>query len=128
MDGAVPSTLHQFILFRYEQQKVLIWGKRGKRGLDALELIGNIEEDMVSFIQPQKPLDALSYVRWLGYKEDKGLGARLQGIVDTLELNERENTCELGYTADGQIIKNRTTTDSALSLSQIFHSTGFHND
>lgn len=42
-----------------------------------MELIENIEEDMVSYMQLQKYLDALSYMHWLGYEEDKDLGARL---------------------------------------------------
>lgn len=45
-----------------------------------------------------------------------------------MEFNERENTCVLGYTADGKIIKSRKSTDSTLLLSQIFHSVGFHDD
>lgn len=46
MTGAVPSTLHQCLRFDYGQQKVLIVGEKGQEGLDALELIGNIEEDI----------------------------------------------------------------------------------
>lgn len=52
-------------------------GEREKDGLDTLELIGNIKQYMLSYLQPQKLLDALSYIHWLGYEEDKGVDARL---------------------------------------------------
>lgn len=56
---------------------MVILGKIGQDGFAFMELIGNIEENMVSYMKPQKPLDVLSYMHWLGYEEDKGIGARL---------------------------------------------------
>ncbi|XP_047250000.1 uncharacterized protein LOC124885798 [Capsicum annuum] len=75
-----------------------------------------------------KPLNTLSYMSWLGYEEDKGLDARLQGIVDPIEFEEKEYTCGLGYGINAKASKGGNIFDSALLLYQIFHSAGFLED
>ncbi|KAM3290113.1 hypothetical protein P3S67_018402 [Capsicum chacoense] len=72
-----------------------------------------------------KPLNALGYMRWFGYEEDKGLGARLQGLIDHLLFEEKEFNCGLGYVVDEKKDKAGNTPDPVLSLYQIFYSAGF---
>ncbi|KAM3249438.1 hypothetical protein P3L10_011208 [Capsicum annuum] len=121
MNGAVPSTQHRSVRFEYFQQEVLIWGEGGQGGLDTLQWIGNIEEDIISCMQLERPLNAWSYMRWFGYEEYRGLGARLQGIIDPLVVDEKEHDCGLGY-------EGKNTSDPALSLYQIFISIGFREN
>lgn len=91
---------------------MVVLGERGQESFDTSELIRNIKEDMSSYMLPYKLLDALSYIRWMGYGEDKGLGARLQGIVDPLNFVEKKDTFGLGYVADGPTIKHRKIPNS----------------
>lgn len=102
MAKVVPSTLHQCLKFKWDHEEVVVHGEKvhpiyvfeEKTPLDGdmfhtVELVGNVE--------PWYSQKVLNMLRWLGYESGKGLGTKLQGIIEPIIPDIREYTIKVGY-------------------------------
>ena len=104
MAGAVPSTLHQCLKFEWDYEEVVVHGEKGhpvytiegRENMDGemyhtVELVGNIE------LQPWFSQKIIDMMAWFGFELGKGLGAKLQGIVEPIQPVRHSTTFGLGY-------------------------------
>lgn len=104
MVGVVPSTLHQCLKIEWDHEEVVVHGERehhiytieGRDHRDGdmfhtMELVDNIE------VQPWYSQKIINMMLWFGFKLGKGLGSRLQGIVELIQPTRHLTTFGLEY-------------------------------
>ncbi|XP_070004823.1 uncharacterized protein [Nicotiana sylvestris] len=114
MAGAVPSTLHQNVKFVWNHQEVVIHGEASNpiysgnsiHVIESVERLDGatfqIEEIMTATRGKEIKLPSVfvmvaSEMLKNGFEPGRGLGARLHGILEPIQLPRQNNTFGLGY-------------------------------